>query len=133
MALWAGGAYLAARNAGPGNALGAALAGTWGGNIGYFGAILIRDVLQSKARYRRTGRHYGLPGLGKNLWALFIEFGVAEALDTLVVRPALMYYLPKALGDFTWGVIAAKFLADLSFYLPAILFYEWSKKRYREF
>ena len=116
-----------------GHELRTALAGTWGGNIGYFGTILLRDIKVTRARYRETGRYYGAHGLAKNLRALFIEFGVAEALDTLLARPALMYYLPKALGNFSWGIIAAKFAADISFYLPAILFYEWSKKRFREF
>jgi hypothetical protein len=113
---------------GTGDAIAAALAGTWGGNIGYFGTILLRDVWLSRRRYIREKRRYGLWGFGRNVRALLIEFGVAELLDSLLVRPALMYYLPKALDNFSWGIIAAKFAADLSFYLPAILFYELSKK-----
>ena len=118
---------------GSGNAIAAALAGTWGGNIGYFGTILLRDVWLIRKRYAGEGRHYNLTAFAKNLRALLLEFGVAEALDTLLVRPALMYYLPHLLGSFSWGIIAAKFAADFTFYIPAILFYEWSKKRFRQF
>jgi hypothetical protein len=116
-----------------GNAVAAAIAGTWGGNIGYFGTILLWDVWQTRRKYVRAGRPYGFSAFAKNLRALVVEFGVAEALDTLLVRPALMYYLPRLLGNFSLGIIIAKFAADLTFYVPAIIFYEWSKKRLRDF
>src|SRR4051794_28974589 len=48
-----------------GTALGAALAGTWGGNIGYFGTILLRDVGQTRTRYKQTGRYYGIHSFAK--------------------------------------------------------------------
>jgi hypothetical protein len=115
-----------------GDTVAAALAGTWGGNIGYFGTILLRDVWRSRRRYLREGRKYSLRIFGRNVQALLIEFGLAEVFDSLLVRPALMYYLPKALDSFSWGIILAKFVADLSFYVPAIIFYEWSKKRFRD-
>lgn len=116
-----------------GNAIAAALTGTWGGNIGYFGTILLRDMWLTRNTFRSEGRHYGIKAFIKNLRALFLEFGVAEVLDTLLVRPALMYYLPRLLGNFSWGIITAKFAADLTFYIPAIIFYEWSKERFRKF
>lgn len=116
-----------------GSAVAAALAGTWGGNIGYFGTILIRDVWHTRAQFQSEGRRYGIRSFVKNLRALLLEFGVAEVVDTLLVRPALMYYLPLLLGNFSWGIIASKFAADLSFYVPAIFFYEWSKRRFRKF
>jgi hypothetical protein len=116
-----------------GNAIAAAIAGTWGGNIGYFGTILIRDMLDMQRALRIAGKSYDFVAFYKNVRALLIEFGVAEIFDTLLVRPALMYYLPRYLGDFSLGIIAAKFLADITFYLPAIIFYEWSKGKYRNY
>jgi len=106
-----------------------ALAGTWGGNIGYFGTILLRDVLKTRRRLRVTGHRYSGASSLKNLRDLLIEFGVAELLDSFLIRPALMYWLPVWTGSLTWSLIAAKFLADLTFYLPAIFFYEWNKRR----
>lgn len=116
-----------------GDRIAAALGATWGGNLGYFGTILLRDVHQTRRALSASGRKYGWRSLGLNLRALVIEFGVAEVLDTLLVRPALMYYLPVLTGHFSKGIVAAKLLADVTFYLPAIIFYEWSKKRYRKF
>jgi hypothetical protein len=116
-----------------GNAVAAALAGTWGGNVGYFGTILIRDMLLMQRALHTAGKSYTLTAFGRNVRALLIEFGVAEIFDSLLVRPALMYYLPVYLGDFSVGIIVAKFLADITFYLPAIIFYEWSKGRFRKY
>ena len=116
-----------------GSALATALAGTWGGNIGYFGTILSRDVYVTRQRLQAAGRRYGSFVFAKNVRALLIEFGLAEAFDSLLVRPLLMYYLPAVTGSLGWGILLAKLAADVSFYLPAILFYEWSKSRYRKF
>lgn len=116
-----------------GNLLASAMAGTWGGNIGYFGTILIRDVWITRRVLVTNGASYTSRIFLKNMRALLIEFGVAEILDSFLVRPALMYYMPKWIGSFSAGIIAAKFLADLTFYFPAIIFYEWSKRRYRNF
>ena len=67
------------------------------------------------------------------LRALFVEFGVVELFDTLFIRPMLIYYIPIWVGDLSWGVIIAKFAADITFYIPAILSYELSKKKLRDF
>ena len=57
----------------------------------------------------------------------------AEARDSLLIRPALMVWLPRWLGHFGWGILLAKLLADVTFYVPAILSYELSKQRLRQF
>jgi hypothetical protein len=106
-----------------------ALAGTWGGNIGYFGTILLRDILKAKRGLRIMGRRYSGASFLRNLRSLVVEFGIAELLDSFLIRPALMYWLPVWTGSLTWGLVAAKFLADFTFYLPAIFFYEWNKRR----
>lgn len=110
----------------------AAVAGTWGGNIACFGTILLRDVYQSRRRRIALHMPYGLRALWLNIRALLIEFGAAELLDSLLIRPALMYWLPLAIGHYAAGIIAAKFIANLTFYVPAIFFYERSKGRYRD-
>ncbi|MBC8082980.1 MAG: hypothetical protein H7Z21_07190, partial [Hymenobacter sp.] len=70
---------------------------------------------------------------GRNVRALAVEFGPAEVLDSLLIRPALLYYVPHWLGSFAAGILLAKLLADVTFYVPAILSYELSKKRLRDF
>src|SRR5512133_438264 len=66
----------------------AAIAGTWGENLGFYGMMLAREL----------GRR-GVRALPAILCDLALEFGPAEALDSMVLRPALMYtgmMLPRA-------------------------------------
>lgn len=111
----------------------AALAGTWAGNVAYFGLLLAQDVRLARRARQQQGRAYTWRTFGQNLRALAVEFGAAEVLDSLVIRPTLMYYLPRWLGHFAAGILAAKLLADVTFYIPAIISYELSKKRLRNF
>ena len=110
-----------------------ALVGTWIGNIGYFGTILIEDILLAIKQLRAVDRKYTVETFYKNIGALFIEFGIAELFDTLFIRPTLMYYLPIWVENLSWGVVIAKFAADITFYIPAIVSYEFSKKKWRHF
>lgn len=115
------------------NGLRAALAATWAGNVLYFGYLLARDVVLARRACHRHGQPYTWRTFGQNLRALAVEFGAAEVLDSLLIRPALLYYLPRWLGHFAAGILLAKLLADVTFYIPAILSYELSKKRLRRF
>ncbi|MFY7909460.1 MAG: hypothetical protein ACOVO2_07910 [Emticicia sp.] len=115
------------------NNLTTALVGTWVGNIGYFGTILLTDIFQTNRALAYKNKPYTLKIFGRNIRALFVEFGVAEFFDSLFVRPTLMYYLPVWLNDVSLGVIIAKFTADITFYVPAIVAYELSKKKLRRF
>ena len=126
------GAAAATERAG-GNGVAVALAATWAGNLAYFGLILGQDVWQTRRTLHAQGRAY-TPGIfGRNVRALVVEFGAAEALDSLLIRPALMYWLPRWLHSVPQGVLVAKFAADVTFYVPAIISYELSKKKLRQF
>ncbi len=113
--------------------LSAALAGTWAGNVAYFGYLLAQDVRLARQACRAQHRPYTRRTFGRNVRALAVEFGLAEVLDSFLVRPALMYYLPQWLDSFGAGIVLAKLLADVTFYIPAIVSYELSKKRLRNF
>jgi hypothetical protein len=115
------------------NKITTALVGTWVGNVGYFGTILVEDILLANKQLRAVGKQYSIDTFFKNVRALFVEFGIAELFDTLFIRPTLMYYVPIWMGDLSWGVVVAKFAADITFYIPAILSYELSKKKWRDF
>jgi hypothetical protein len=97
-----------------------ALLATWGENLGYYGALLVRE----ERRLQRTST------LGHRLAALtsvrniVLEFGPAEALDTLLIRPAFMYAFPQLIGSAAIGVLVAKVAADAIFYVPVIASYE---------
>lgn len=111
----------------------AALAATWAGNAAYFGLLLGQDMHLAYRARRQHGQEYTWRTFSQNLRALAVEFGPAELLDSFLIRPALLYYLPRWLGHFAMGLLLAKLLADVTFYIPAILGYERSKKRLRRF
>lgn len=106
-----------------------ALAATWAGNVFYFGYILALDVWQTRKAAQQNGIPYTIKTFSRNLRALLVEFGLAELFDSFLIRPALMFYLPRWLGNLSWGILLAKLLADFTFYVPAIISYEISKKK----
>ncbi len=105
-----------------------AFAGTWGGNISYFGYILISDIIQTRKTCHFIGLEYTKRNFLENLKELALEFGIAEVIDSFFIRPALMYYLPILLGNLSLGIFIAKIAADVTFYIPAIISYELRKK-----
>ena len=111
-----------------GNRLATAFAATWAGNLAYFGYIIARDIVVRVRSVKKQGRRYTKKDLWYNLRALFVEFGFAELLDSLFVRPALSYYIPLWVGSILYGTLIAKFAADVTFYIPAIIGHEISKK-----
>lgn len=115
------------------NQLKTALAATWAGNLFYFGYILLIDVWKTYKAGMQNGRNYTVKTFLRNLRALLVEFGIAEVFDSFLIRPALMYYLPLLFGSLNWGILAAKLLADVTFYVPAIISYEFTKRKLRDF
>lgn len=108
-----------------------ALAATWGGNIAYFGYILYSDVNIQRKGKLSLGTRYNKIDFFKNIRALFLEFGVAEIVDSFFIRPALMYYFPIWVHNLSLGVFLAKIIADITFYIPAIIAYELHKRYQR--
>ena len=98
----------------------AAFGAAIGENVGYYTVIFLRDLraLPAGERHpRRVAR------------AMLHDFGIAEGLDTLILRPGLTWGAVALLGP-VWGIAAGKFLCDLAFYGIAITFYE--RRRARE-
>ncbi|MGI4869774.1 MAG: hypothetical protein ACRYFX_01205 [Janthinobacterium lividum] len=126
------GAAQAATHAGA-NGVAVALAATWTGNLAYFGLILGQDVRRTRYQLHTQGRAYTWRTLARNGRALVVEFGTAEALDSLLIRPALLYWLPRWLHHMPLGVMVGQLAADVTFYIPAIISYELSKERLRRF
>jgi hypothetical protein len=98
----------------------AAITGTWGENLGFYGMMLSRELAQRGPR--------SLPAIVRDL---VLEFGVAEALDSLLLRPALMYAGMLLAPNSALGVVAGKLAADLVFYVPTIISYELLHRRAR--
>jgi ornithine decarboxylase len=88
----------------------------WGGSIGefigYYCVIVIADV-------RRNPRAAGetlARTMTRVLPGILVEFGPAEVLDSLVVRPLLMGAGPLLTGDLVSGTVLGKLAADVVFY-----------------
>lgn len=53
-----------------------------------------------------------------------VEFGPAEIIDSLAMRPAAYYLAPALTGNMAAGVVLGKVLADTGFYACTIFSYE---------
>jgi hypothetical protein len=116
------------------NNIATALIATLIGNTVYFSCILLSDIQSTRKQCLINKQEYTQVIFYKNIKALFVEFGLAEVIDTLLIRPFLMYYFPIMVNSLTWGAFLAKITADITFYVPTILSYEFSKKiRLRDF
>ncbi len=106
----------------------AAFFGSAVASISFYGIIAYRDVRKSLKHHRKQALRYNFAFYFKDLRNLIIEFGPSEILDVLAVRPFFMYFMPKLMGEFMLGTFVGKTIADLVFFIPAIIMYEVRKK-----
>ena len=113
-----------------GSLISAAIAGTIGESLGFYGCLAVREVRYYDALHRDHGRlrRRWLTGT-RTLRDLLIEFGPAELVDSFLTRPLFMYLMASLLQNFTAGIVAGKLAADVIFYGVAISAYEL-KRRY---
>lgn len=100
-----------------------ALAGTIGENLGFYGNIFYKDIQKRKTKDHKLT----FIGVLKVIRNTTFEFGLAEYLD-MIIRPTFMYFFQRIIINTQLALLAAKFSADITFYFPAILFYELRKK-----
>jgi hypothetical protein len=105
-------------------------AGAIGENVGFYGTILLRQVAADRRLAAATGQAYGDARLWVTARELLLEFGPAELLDSLVVRPLAMGLGVRLLGQGT-GIVVGKLAADVTFYVPVILTFEARRSRNR--
>lgn len=106
----------------------AAFVGSAVASIAFYLYIAIKDVRKSLKRHKTANEKYKIKSFLIDFRNLIIEFGPAELLDVLAVRPFFMYLMPKLMGDFMLGTFVGKLIADVAFFVPAILMYELRKK-----
>lgn len=111
-----------------GSALVAAYAGAVAENIVFYGIIFLRESIREAHRAGVRGRGFGSADLLPVARTLVLEFGVAETLDTLFVRPLFMGLGLGMVGG-NLGALAGKLLADVVFYGPVLAAYEWRLAR----
>jgi hypothetical protein len=99
-----------------GNVLLAALAGGCLETLAYYGVLIVRALWGSERITLRL--------VLTTLRNLVLEFGPAELLDSLLVRPAALAGGLAFAPNPVLGALAGKLAADLVFYLPTILSFE---------
>jgi ornithine decarboxylase len=112
------GALVAFRLTGSGST--AAFAGTAGEAVGYYATIAVSDL----RRHRRAAGASRWQAVVRTSRDVAIEFGPAEIVDSLVVRPGLMFAGPIVTGSLVAGTLLGKVAADIVFYAFAISGYE---------
>ena len=91
-----------------------AMAALIGETVGFY-VVLALTILLEQAPLARTRR----AALGRTAMLLIAEFGVAEILDTLLIRPALLVAGVLFFTDPMWGLLIGKLVADAVFYAIA--------------
>jgi hypothetical protein len=106
----------------------AAFAGSVGETVGYYATIGWRDVVRHHRPLEGTPHRRFARAVGLTARDLAVEFGPAEALDSILLRPLLMYVGPVVTGHFLAGTLFGKLTADVAFYAFAITGYEVRKR-----
>src|SRR6478735_7729649 len=113
-------AYLAT-----GSLAAAAIAATVGASVGYYATAYVSAL---RWTYRdHADRRWLSRMLISNLLALrsvAVEFGPAELVDSVAVRPIAFYVGPSIFDNTVAGWIFGKLVSDVVFYLCAIFSYE---------
>ena len=110
----------------------AAVAGTLGESAGYYALVVVRGA----RGHVRSARVQRMPRRTRRMWAttwltaraVAAEFGPAELVDTVVVRPTLLFAASAALGATPAGWLAGKLAADAVFYAVAITSFELGRR-----
>lgn len=111
-----------------GNEIAAAVAGAWCENVGFYGTAALRELFHYRAKHKEDKRWWRYPLIFfKSVRNLIAEFGLAEAFDTVLIRPAFMYAFQKLSGNAPLGILAGKVAADVIFYGIAVTAYEIRK------
>jgi hypothetical protein len=110
----------------------AAVAGTVAEGVGYYALVVVRGIRGHLGSYRvarirdRAGRTAAAVAL--TLRGMAAEFGPAEALDTFVVRPALLMAAATWLGPDPRAWLIGKLAADAVFYAISIASFELGRQ-----
>jgi hypothetical protein len=103
----------------------AAITATVGASIGYYAAAYTSAVRWGYRDYR--DRPLATRLVVANLFAfrsVAIEFGAAELIDGIVIRPLAYYLGPILFDNVAAGWIFGKLVSDIGFYALAVLSYE---------
>ena len=103
----------------------AVIAGTIGASVGYYATAYFNGVRWSyRAQAGRSWPMRVLVANGLALRSIAVEFGPAEAIDSILIRAIALYLGPFVVGNTAVGWIVGSIVADIAFYVMAIFSYE---------
>ena len=112
----------------------AAFGGAIGELLGFYGTIIVRDVVAEVRAATGESRESGATVWSRCVTRVVahavVEFAPAEVLDASVLRPLAMGLGTSMFGR-AWGVTAGKLLSDVAFYV-AVVTGEAVRRRRRE-
>ena len=115
------------------NSVAIAYAGTIGAAAGFYGFIFIRDIYNSYLKHEPETIRVKILLVARCLRNMGFEFGLAELLDFVVVRPICLLSGPVILKNYFWGILAGKTIADIIFFTISRLMFEIRKKHFHWF
>jgi hypothetical protein len=103
----------------------AVIAATIGASAGYYAAAYFNGVRWSyRAQAGRSWPMRVLVANGVTARSIAVEFGPAEAIDSVTIRPIALYLGPLVVGNTAVGFVLGSIVADIAFYVMAIFSYE---------
>lgn len=106
------------------NTILSAFIATWAENFAFYGFIILRDLRERKHLHGEKL----LIRWGHTLKNTLIEFGPAEYLDSFIMRPFFLSFFPKIIQNYSIAIFTGSIVANICFYIPAIMSYEIRRK-----
>ena len=88
------------------------------------GRVLQRGALVVRAQAGRSWPTRVLVANGLAARSIAVEFGPAEAIDSVTIRPIALYLGPLVVGNTAVGFVLGSIVADIAFYAMTIFSYE---------
>jgi hypothetical protein len=106
------------------NLIVAAYAGSIGETLGFYLTIIIQDLRIEQRKLKPVNKTLSFKIFIYILRNILFDFGFAEIIDSLFIRPFCMYIFPLWLSNYPIGILAGKIASDICFYIPVIIAYE---------
>lgn len=90
----------------------------------YYGVMILRETVREAYEAGKQHEPYGMPQVLGVFRNLMLEFGLAEALDSGILRPICLGLGLQFIGG-QLGALVGKVVADVAFYGPVLTIYEW--------
>jgi len=88
-----------------------------GSTAGYYGLIVIFEIVQTQAAYRARHARYTQRAAFATIRGLMLEFGGAELLDSLLFSPVLLYVCIQVAPNLQLAVVLSELASSTAFYI----------------